>query len=279
MALTTAAAIGLTLTAATSGASFIQAGNQKRLQRQAEAEAEKAMAEARKGLEVNTYEQLGINKEIYETERESQLVAAAQIIEAARESDRGAEATAGRVLLASQEAQKDITKRMAQEQQAIDVAIATEQSRLRDIGVQLSLEEVAGAQLAAAQSQEMAGQAMQQGLQGIASLGQQVAAAVPLYPQQKSASIKPGIGVTTPVSQEQLASNVFARAATPSYQQLAGPSSLGPSFGTSISPSLVSPYPSTMPMGGISPLAGVGVPQQLPMAGGYIDWSQLLRYK
>lgn len=274
-----AAGVGMAATVATTTASFIQAGKQKRLQKRAEAEAEKAMAEARKELDVNFYEELGINKEIYETEREAQLVAAAQLIEAAQESDRGAEAAAGRVLLASQEAQKDITKRMVEEQQAIDFAQATEESRLRDIGVQLSLEEVAGAQLAAAQAQEMGGQATQQALQGITSLGMQVAQAAPLYGQQKTPSIKPGIGVTTPVPQEQLASTAFGRTATPSYQQLAGPSSLGPSLAPLVSPSLASPYPSTMPLGGISPLAGVGVPQQLPMVGGYIDWSQLLRYK
>ena len=257
---TIAAGIGLAATAASTTMSFVQAGKQKKLQRQAEAEAEKAMAEARKDLEVNFYEQLGINKEVYETEREAQLVAAAQIIEAAQESDRGAEASAGRVLLASQEAQKDISKRMAEEQQAIDVAIAGEESRLRDIGVQLSLEEVAGAQLAAAQAQEMGGQATQQALQGITSLGMQVAQAAPLYGKAK-----------TPTNPIPDASQVYSPTAkavprTPT---------------TSIAPSMVRPTPTSlaMPMQGISPLAGVGVPQQLPMAGGYIDWSQLLGYK
>jgi hypothetical protein len=257
---TIAAGVGMVTTLATTAASFKQAGNQKRLQKQAEAEAEKAMAEARKELDVNFYEQLGINKEIYETEREAQLVAAAQLTEAARESDRGAEAAAGRVLLASQEAQKDITKRMVEEQQAIDFAKATEESRLRDIGVQLSLEEVAGAQLAAAQAQEMGGQATQQALQGITSLATQAAQAAPLYGKAKA-----------PKEPTLDASQIYS----PTVKTIPKPPT------TAISPTMIRPTPTklAMPMQGISPLAGVGVPQQLPMAGGYIDWSQLLGYK
>ena len=65
-------------------------------------EAEKAMAAARKKLEVNYIDALGIQKEPYELEREALLVAGAQGVEAARESERGAAAGVGRIQLAQQ---------------------------------------------------------------------------------------------------------------------------------------------------------------------------------
>jgi hypothetical protein len=65
---------------------------------------------------------------------------------------------------------------------------AQEEGRLRDIGVQLDLEEVAGAQLAAANAQELGAQAMAQGMEGVTSLGSQLAANAPLF--EKSASAR-----------------------------------------------------------------------------------------
>jgi hypothetical protein len=177
-----AAGIGMATTAATTGMSFAQAGKQRRMQRQAESEAEKAMAEARKKLEVNYYEALGIQKEPYELQREALLQQGAMGVEAGREGDvRGAAATVGRVQMAQQEAQAGIRTAMGQELTDLAKLTAAEESRLRDVGVGLDLEEVAGAQLAAANAQEMGAQAVQQGMQGITSLGQQVAEAVPLF--------------------------------------------------------------------------------------------------
>jgi len=177
-----AAGIGMATTAATTGMSFAQAGKQRRMQRQAESEAEKAMAEARKKLEVNYYEALGIQKEPYELQREALLQQGAMGVEAGREGDvRGAAATVGRVQMAQQEAQAGIRTAMGQELTDLAKLTAAEESRLRDVGVGLDLEEVAGAQLAAANAQEMGAQAVQQGMQGITSLGQQVASLAPLY--------------------------------------------------------------------------------------------------
>ena len=270
MAVTTAAIIGAAATVATTSASFAQAGKQRRLQRKAQSEAETAMQEAKKKLGVNYYKELGINKEVYETEREAQLVAAAQAIEAARESDRGAEATAGRVMLAEQEAQKDITKRMNEEIQAINAAIAGEESRLRDVGVQLNLEEVAGAQLAAAQADEMAGRATQQALQGVVSLGQQAAAAAPLF--ARTGGGNKGVSVSAAETY-----GPTAKAIPKQYGTFVSPYDVSPTpsatqLNTMVPSSLVSPTPSglAMPMQGISPFA----PAQ-PL----YDWSKILGYR
>jgi hypothetical protein len=180
-----AAAIGLGISAIGMGASFIQAGQQRKAQEKAEREAAKAMAAARKKLEVNYLDALAIQKEPYELEREALLVAGAQGVEAARESERGAAAGVGRIQLAQQKGQQGIRSAMGQEMTALDRAAAAEESRLRDVGVQLDLGEVAGAQMAASDASQAAAAAQTQGFQQLASFGAQVLEAAPLYAKSK----------------------------------------------------------------------------------------------
>jgi hypothetical protein len=91
MGVATAVAIGgLAISAGTTAMSFVQAGEQKSKQRKAEAEAAKAMAEARKKLEINFTDKMAIKKEPYELQREAMLSAGAQAIQAGVESERGA---------------------------------------------------------------------------------------------------------------------------------------------------------------------------------------------
>jgi vacuolar-type H+-ATPase subunit H len=184
---TIAAGIGLATTAASTTMSFVQAGQQKRAQRQAERDADQAMQEARKKLEVNYYDKLSIQKEPYELEREALLSQGAQAIQAGVESERGAAATAGRVQMAMNEGQGGIRSAMGQELSNLEKLSAQEDSRLRDVGTQLDLEEVAGAQLKAANAEELGAQAMQQGMQGVTSLGQQLTQYAPLYEKSQSA--------------------------------------------------------------------------------------------
>ena len=183
---TVAAGIGLASTAATTGMSFAQAGKQRKLMREAEAAADSAMQEAKKKLEVNVYENLAINKEPYELAREAMLSQGAQAIQAGVESERGAAATAGRIQMATNEGQAGIRTAMGDELQRLDMLSAQEEGRLRDIGVQLDLEEVAGAQLAAANAQELGAQAMAQGMEGVTSLGSQLAANAPLFEKNRA---------------------------------------------------------------------------------------------
>jgi hypothetical protein len=178
---TVAAGIGLASTAATTGMSFAQAGKQRKLMREAEAAADSAMQEARKKLEVNVYENLAINKEPYELAREAMLSQGAQAIQAGVESERGAAATAGRIQMATNEGQAGIRTAMGDELQRLEMLSAQEEGRLRDIGVQLDLEEVAGAQLAAANAQELGAAALAQGMEGVTSLGSQLAEKAPLF--------------------------------------------------------------------------------------------------
>jgi hypothetical protein len=187
MAVATAAVVGITATAATTGMSFAQASKQKKLQREAESAAKAMMDDARKKLDVNFYDQLAIQKEPYELEREAMIAAGAQAIEAGVESERGAAATAGRVQMAQNAGQREIASAMGQEMLGLKKLSAAEDSRLRDVNVDLNLEEAAGAQMAAANAQEAANAATLAGVEGIVSMGQQAAAAAPLYAKDRGA--------------------------------------------------------------------------------------------
>ena len=208
VATTTAiAAAGLAISAGSAGMSFAQAGKQRKLQREAQQDAQKAMQEARKKLEVNYYDQLAIQKEPYELEREALLSAGAQAIEAGQESERGAAATAGRVQLAQQQGQREIAAAMGQEMLGLEKLSAQEESRLRDTAVQLDLGEVQGAQLAARDAQQAAAAATSQGMAGLQSLGQQAIQLAPLY--DKTAGMKQYAKISEQAANEGLTPEQF----------------------------------------------------------------------
>jgi len=192
MAAATAIAAGsLAISATTAGMSFAQAGAARRKQEQAEREAKRKMAEARRKLEVNTMEDLGINKEVYDIERENVLVQAQTATQAGIEGDaRGAAATAGRIQMATQAGQRQVRAAQEQELNRIEELVAKEDSRLRDLGVQLDLQEVAGAQQAAADAEQQRQAAIQQGIQSAGAAAQQGLAMVPLFSQNLGAQRK-----------------------------------------------------------------------------------------
>tara|TARA_R110000824_G_scaffold213652_10_gene399961 strand:+ start:3051 stop:4004 length:954 start_codon:yes stop_codon:yes gene_type:complete len=157
----------IALTAGSTALNFVNAGKQRRAASDAEFDAEQALIKAREKLGTNFYENLSINKEKYVLEREALLSAGAQATAAGAESERGAAAVAGRVLAAQQKAQQQQTSRMGDEQKKLEGLVAQEDSRLRDIGVQLDLEEVKGAQIAAGRAEQSANMLQAQGMQGI----------------------------------------------------------------------------------------------------------------
>jgi hypothetical protein len=185
---TIAAAAGLAATAAGTGMSFAQASKQRQAMNMAERDAQAAMEEARKKLEVNVYAGQAIMKEPYELEREALLSAGAQGIEAGVESERGAAATAGRVMMAQNEAQAGIRTAMGQDLMTLQNKELAEESRLINEGVKLDLAEVEGAQKAAADAQKLSAQATEGAMQGIQSMAQQGLDFIPLYSKSASAS-------------------------------------------------------------------------------------------
>ena len=169
MAVATATALGLVAAGSSlagSGVSFSNAAKQKKIQREAETDADAAMASARKSLEKNYMESLSIQKEPYELEREAMLSAGAQAVEALRESERGA-GRVGAIYAQQQQGQRQIAAGMGQELFNLDYLAKEEDSRLRDINTQLDLGEVQGAQLQAANAEERRQQQIMGGIQGI----------------------------------------------------------------------------------------------------------------
>jgi hypothetical protein len=178
--------------------SFVQAGQAKAKAADAAQAANKAIAEAKSKLDVNFYDALGIQKEPYELQREALLASGAQALEAGRESERGAAATAGRIQMAQNEQQAGVRTSMGQELTALERLSAAEDSRLRDVGAQISLAEAEGAQSAVADFNSMAGRATTQGLQGIVQTGEAVSGFVPLYMKSKGIDPNTGLKIVPP---------------------------------------------------------------------------------
>lgn len=173
---------GLAITAGTTAASFAQANKQKKLGQKAERDADAAMKDARAALDVNYFEDLTIQKEAYQLEREATLQSEAAAMQALQESgQRGLAGGVGRVALAGQQQQAATRTAMGKELSDLEKITAQEDSRLRDLNVQLDLEEVAGAQQAAAQAQEMRAAKISEGIQGVGSMAEQGLSMAPLY--------------------------------------------------------------------------------------------------
>ena len=162
--------------------SFSQAAKQNKKIRAAETEAKKAMAEAKKRLEVNVMEQLAIKKEPYEQQIMAMLTQGQAGLQAGVEGEeRGVAATAGRTYMGQLTGQERVRTAMGQELQDIELAKIQEEARLADIGMGLNLQEAEGAQEAAANAEMLRAQAIQQGFEGLIQAGSAAASAAPLY--------------------------------------------------------------------------------------------------
>ena len=152
--------------------SFIQAGKARDREKEAQRQAARALAQAKQELEVNYMEGLSIAKEPYELEREALNQAAASAIQAGVEGDqRGAAATAGRVLQAQQGALAQQRASMSQEMSQLERLVAQEDARLGTARASVDLGEATGAQAAAQDAALMAQYNTQQGIeQGVAGV-------------------------------------------------------------------------------------------------------------
>ena len=173
-----------------SGMSFANARKQNKIKDQAEKDAEAAMISARKSLEKNYMDSLGIQKEPYELEREAMLAAGAQATEVARESERGA-GRVGAIYAQQQQGQRQIASAMGQEMFNLDYLSTQEDTRLRDLNTQLDLGEVEGAQLQAANAEERRQQQLMAGAQGIGNAAATGLDSLALYPDLFKRKPKP----------------------------------------------------------------------------------------
>jgi hypothetical protein len=171
---------GAVSTALTTGFSIGDMRKMRKLQKESDADALKFRQEADKFLEVNVYDQLGVQMKPYEIEREALASVGAQSIEAARESERGM-GSIGRIYAGYSDAIRDIQTRQGQEMADLEKLSAAEDSRLKDIKTQLALDEAEGAQQASAMYEERAAQAAKGAISGVTSMLGQAAKLAPLY--------------------------------------------------------------------------------------------------
>lgn len=150
---------------------FLQASKQNKLQQEAEADAEKALAAARAQLEQNFYEGLDINLKSFEQERNALAGVGQQLVQAGQESGRGAAATAGRVMLGIQQGEQDITNRQIDSLEKLEQTVAAEESRLSTLKARLDLGEAEGAQIAASDAAKNQAAAITAGVQGLGAAG------------------------------------------------------------------------------------------------------------
>jgi hypothetical protein len=171
------------VTAGGTAASFYQAGQQKRKQREYEADAQQALNDARRRLSVNYADAMSVFKDPYEQERLAMLSAGAQLSTAAAESRRGASNAAGTLLANQNAGQQSISNRQGLDLQNIQTAQLEEESRLRDLQSNLDLQELAGQQQAASDAQAAAALANKQGVEGIANTAKILTqdSVIPLY--------------------------------------------------------------------------------------------------
>jgi len=179
------AAIGLATTAISAGASFAQANKQKKMMQEANAEAAKAMKEARKRLDVNVYDALTISDTPYERQREMANAQTQQMMTGFQELGVQGMRGATAALAQGQQMQGQIADKKTQTLEGLEQMQAAEEGRLRDINVQLDLQEVEGAQLAARDAQEARNAAMKQGMDSTISAVGQGASMFELYKQNK----------------------------------------------------------------------------------------------
>ena len=170
----------LTIAAITTGISASQRNKAERKEKKAEQAAADAMLKARKSLEVNFMEASSVSKEPYQMAINAALQQGSNAIDALTQSQRGAAQVGG--------VQTAMNETLNQERVDYDVLlgerqdkILAEDSRLRDIGVQLDMGEIEGAQMAAARAGEDRLYAEQDMIEGYSSMASTAASSIPLF--------------------------------------------------------------------------------------------------
>ena len=179
---------GLAVGGAGAAMSFVEAGKQNNIMAKAEADAQKSLDEAKKQISVNAYKGLSVNKDPYNKERDALVASGAQSIEAGKESNRGAAATAGRVQMAQNDAQAGIQASQSKEEKQLDMLVANEDSRIKDMLGQISLQETQGNQLQARDAKMAQSKDLSSAFAGMGAMGKELISMAPLYSKTKDDS-------------------------------------------------------------------------------------------
>ena len=182
MAATTAAVIGIGSGIATSVKGFIDASAARTAQQNADDEAKRMMAEARKRAEIDEYGKLSLPLEAYEAQFEANLAADRQAIEALQEGDaRSLAAGAGRVGM--QQATDTLKTRLSMSDEMFGLEKMKADAKTQQ-QQQLIAMDVGEARMQDQRSREAAEQrrkGIEAGFSGIGQVAQGVDALTPLY--------------------------------------------------------------------------------------------------
>lgn len=181
---------GLAMSALGTATSFIDAGKQNKIMAKAEADAQKSLDQAKKEISVNAYKGLSVNKDPYNKERDALVSAGAQAIQAGQESNRGSAATAGRVQMAQVEGQSGIQASQSKEEKQLDMLVANEDSRIKDMLGQIDLQTAQGSQLQARDAKFAKSKDLSGAFAGMGAMGAELVRMAPLYAKDKPDSSK-----------------------------------------------------------------------------------------
>ena len=161
------AAVGAAVAIGTASASGAASAKAKKAAREAEKVAKKKVEEAKRELQRMPMQELSLDLQGYKAEQEASQVAAAQAIQAAQQAEgRGLAAAVGRTQMADVAQQRTARLDKATDLQKLEMLKATERQRASDKLYDLSLAEAEGAQIAAAEAEQMSEAYKQQAIQG-----------------------------------------------------------------------------------------------------------------
>lgn len=187
MAVVTTAAVGVAASAASAAVSFKQAAEQKRLAKEADDAAAKAMKDAKARAETDYYEGLGVPLDAYEAEFESNLAVQKQNVEALQEGDaRALAAGVGRVGAQSQAAAEETRIAMGDEISNLEKMKADSKE---NINQQLIEMDVAAAKEQNQRSREASAAraaAISSGISSVGSAVEGLGAMAPLYSKSRA---------------------------------------------------------------------------------------------
>lgn len=163
------AVVSAVASGATAGAASAKA---KKAAGEAEKVAKKKVEEARREIQRMPMQELSLDLQGFKAEQEASQVAAAQSIQAAQQGEgRGLAAAVGRTQMADIAQQRGARLDKASELQKLETLKATERQQASDKLANLSLAEAEGAQVAAAEAEQMSesfkAQAIESSLQAV----------------------------------------------------------------------------------------------------------------
>ena len=173
------AAIGLGVQALSGVGSFIQAGQRQKEIDKANRAAQKAVAEAKKQIQVKPFEALTVSDTPYERQREQFASQAAQATQAAAEMGAAGMGRVGAIAMAGDEAQAKVRDQQIKQLETIEQLKAQDEARASQQMASISLQEAEGAQKAAADAQAAKAASITSGFGALTSIGQQMGAVNP----------------------------------------------------------------------------------------------------